>query len=117
MKFFLITLLFFAYSTVNAAKISTLYEKTTPIGNGMSMTVQLKESDGPIVIPTHTHPSPATAYLISGDVVVDFDGDIREFNADDVWIEPALLPHSGSSSKAIKYFVVYHHPSDQPYRN
>ena len=73
MKFFLITLLFFAYSTVNAAKISTLYEKTTPIGNGMSMTVQLKESDGPIVIPTHTQPSPATAYLISGDVVVDFD--------------------------------------------
>ena len=113
----IIFLFLITHSLVIASTITTVYEKTTIIGNGMSMTVQLKESSGPIEIPLHTHPSPGTVYLIKGKVEVDFNGEIKNFIPGDVWVEPALTPHRGKSLEAIKYFVVYHHPSDQPYRD
>lgn len=104
-------------SLVSSSTLITIYEQTISIGNDMSMTIQLKESDGPIKIPLHTHPNPGTVYLIEGKVQVNFDGDIKNFYPDDSWIEPAQVPHSGETAEPIKYFVVYHHPTGESYIN
>ena len=110
---FMIVVPFFIFSE----KITTIYNNTLTIGNGMSMTIQLKESDGPVNIPLHTHPAPGTVYLIDGNVQVNIEGKLKKFTSGDVWIEPALKKHSGKSEGPIKYFVVYHHPNDQSYIN
>lgn len=97
--------------------ITTILNQEIEISDEMSMTVQIKESNGSIYIPEHTHPSPGVVYLLKGQVEVDIEGIKTLYKAGDSWIEPQNKLHSGKSIGRIKYFVVYHHPTGRPYIN
>ena len=114
MRYIILSLLLLP-SLVSSASLSTLYTHTVSLGKGMSMTIQIKESDGQVDIPVHSHPLPGVVYLIKGEVDVDIQGQVQTFYQGENWIEPALIPHQGASRESIRYFAVYHHPTGKPF--
>ena len=100
-----------------SSNIMTILDRTINIDDSMSMTIQIKESDGPVLIPEHTHPFTGTVYLIKGKVDVEIEGKVESYREGQSWIEPKDKLHSGQSKGPIKYFVVYHHSTGKPYTN
>ena len=99
------------------SSIKTVLNQEIEISDKMSMTVQIKESNGSVNIPKHTHPSKGIVYLLKGQVEVDIEGVKTIYKDGESWIEPQNKLHSGKSIGPIKYFVVYHHPTGRPYIN
>ena len=97
------------HACVNKDEKESYFKKT--------MTVQIKESNGSVNIPKHTHPSKGIVYLLKGQVEVDIEGVKTIYKEGESWIEPQNKLHSGKSIGPIKYFVVYHHPTGRPYIN
>ena len=117
MKQILILIFFIPSFCIATSTIKTISDEEVIINSNMNMTIQIKESDGPIFIPEHTHPLPGVVYLLKGEVEVTIEEVKKIYKAGDSWTEPKDKIHSGRSKGPIKYFVVYHHLTGNSYIN
>ena len=131
-KLSLVVCLLFVPSLINAADYASgvqakVHLKTTTTVNGSPVTY-LKTNKPEITVMNvefapgaqtgwHKHPEPVYAYVISGSLTVNIEGNItRQFNAGDVIIEVVNTRHNGinKGDVPVKLIVFYTGEKDKP---